>query len=113
MEARGEMTAHEILKAAQALGEERGWHEKGVVARDGVGVCIMGASNVVATGDPRKRPRRLAPEHMKALRALAKCAGARDFTFISWWWDVASPAERERVLDRAIEVTAPAEAAGR
>jgi hypothetical protein len=29
------MTAHEILKAAQALGEERGWHEKGVVARDG------------------------------------------------------------------------------
>ncbi len=79
------MTAHEILKAAKAVGEERGWHEKGVVDRDGMGVCIMGASNVVATGDPRRRPRRLAPEHMKALSALAKCAGARDFTFISWW----------------------------
>ena len=107
------MTAHEILKAAKAVGEERGWHEKGVVDRDGMGVCIMGASNVVATGDPRKRPGRLASEQMKALRALANCAGARDFTFISWWWDVAPPAERERVLDRAIEITAPAEVAGR
>jgi hypothetical protein len=69
-------------------------------------VCVMGAANVVATGIPNRRPDRLTPEHTEALDALAACAGARDFTFISWWWDVASPTERERVLDQAIEITA-------
>jgi hypothetical protein len=103
------MTAHEILRAMKAIGQERGWHEKGIADRNGMAVCIMGASNVVAAGDPYKRPRRLPPEHMKALRALAKCAAVRDFGFVSFWWDVASPAERERVLDRAIEATAPEE----
>ena len=109
MEARGEMTAHEILKAAKAVGEERGWY-RGRGHPNG-SVCIMVALNIVA-GSPR-RPATDSCEHMKAMKAFAKCAGARDFTFISWWWDVASPAERERVLDRAIEVTDRAEAAVR
>ncbi len=45
------MTAHEILKAAKAVGEERGWHEKGVVDRDGMGVCMHG--RVQRCGDRR------------------------------------------------------------
>ena len=100
------MTAYEILKAAKAIGEERGWHATSVVDRNGMGVCIMGALNVVATGDPCKRARR-SSEHMKALSALASCAGVPDFTCISFWWDVASPAERELALDRAIEAAGP------
>jgi hypothetical protein len=104
------MTAHEILRAAKAVGEERGWHQ-GHGDPNG-SVCIMVALNIVATGSPR-RAATVSCEHMRAMQAFAKCAGARDFTFISWWWDVASPVERERVLDRAIEVTASAEAAGR
>ena len=103
------MTAHEILKAAKAVGEERGWYQGR--GHPSGSVCIMVALNTGA-GSAR-RPATDSREHMKAMKAFAKCAGARDFTFISWWWDMASPAERERVLDRAIQVTAPAEAAGR
>jgi hypothetical protein len=97
------MTAHEILKGTKAVGQERGWYRRGGQNRDEV--CIIGASNVAATG-ARWPPTRLDPEHKKALTVLADCAGARDDTFVGWWWQTASPAERERVLDRAIEISA-------
>jgi hypothetical protein len=104
------MTAHEILKAAKAVGEQRGWY-RGRGDPNG-SVCIMVALNIVATGSPR-RPATYSCEHTTARQAFAKCAGTRDFTYVGFWWDVVSPAERERVLDLTIEITAPAEAARR
>ena len=71
MEARGQMTAHEILKAAKAVGEERGWY-RGRGDANG-SVCIMVALNIVA--DSPRRPATDSFEHMEAMQAFAKCAG--------------------------------------